>query len=97
LDEDEDEPSFSLTTGKYRKAKKYADASPDPQVADEPGALQLRNRSEALQKFTPDAGGQFLANRTFQGLDRRLGEDAPGVLEEGRSGIARGYEDDHQA
>ena len=26
----------------------------------------------------------------------RLGEDGPSVLEEGRSGIARGYGDDHR-
>ena len=37
----------------------------------------------------------FLKQRTFQGLEQRLGEDAPSVLEQGRSGIARGYLDDH--
>ena len=38
--------------------------------------------------------GRFLAQRTYQGLELRLDEDAPGVLEQGRSGIARGYQDD---
>lgn len=38
--------------------------------------------------------GRFLAQRTYQGLELRLGADAPGVLEQGRSGIARGYQDD---
>lgn len=41
--------------------------------------------------FTAD----FLQTRTFKGLEQRLGQDAPSVLEEGRSGIARGYHDDH--
>jgi len=38
--------------------------------------------------------GQFLQQRTYQGLELRLGEDGPSVLEQGRSGIARGYQDD---
>lgn len=40
--------------------------------------------------------GQFLQQRTYQGLDMRLGEDSPSVLEQGRSGIARGYQDDRE-
>ena len=36
----------------------------------------------------------FLHSRTYQGLDPRLGQDGPGILEQGRSGIARGYIDD---
>lgn len=39
--------------------------------------------------------GQFLQQRSYQGLEVRLGEDAPSILEQGRSGIARGYQDDH--
>jgi len=38
----------------------------------------------------------FFRERIFQGLEQRLGQDAPAVLEQGRSGIARGYRDvDH--
>ena len=37
---------------------------------------------------------QFLHSRTYRGLDPRIGQDAPSVLEQGRSGVARGYEDD---
>lgn len=40
------------------------------------------------------SAGQFLLQRTYQGLDMRIGQDAPGVLEQGRSGVARGYQDD---
>jgi diphthamide biosynthesis protein 2 len=35
--------------------------------------------------------------RTYQGLEVRLGEDEPSVLEQGRSGIARGYQTDKGA
>ena len=40
--------------------------------------------------------GEFLQSRTYQGLETRLGQDAPSVLEQGRSGIARGYQTDHR-
>ena len=39
---------------------------------------------------------QFLHQRTYQGLETRVGQDAPSLLEQGRSGIARGYDDDHR-
>jgi diphthamide biosynthesis protein 2 len=42
------------------------------------------------------AKGEFLQARSYQGLETRVGEDAPSVLEQGRSGIARGYQDDHR-
>lgn len=38
-----------------------------------------------------DDPGHYLSSRSFQGLEMRYGEDAPAELEEGRSGIARGY------
>lgn len=46
-----------------------------------------------LQVLTlPDTpAGDFLQARTYRGLEQRLGEDAPSVLEQGRSGIAMGY------
>jgi len=37
----------------------------------------------------------FLQSRTYRGLEARVGEDTPSALEQGRSGIARGYADDH--
>ena len=36
----------------------------------------------------------YLQSRSFQGLEARIGEDGPSILEQGRSGIARGYADD---
>jgi len=41
--------------------------------------------------------GEFLQSRTFRGLEARAGLDPPSVLQQGRSGIARGYDDDHRA
>ena len=50
---------------------------------------------EKVQGISSLSPGQFLQGRTYRGLEIRLGEDAPGVLEQGRSGLARGYQDDH--
>jgi diphthamide biosynthesis protein 2 len=41
--------------------------------------------------------GEFLQSRTFRGLETRAGLDPPSLLQQGRTGIARGYRDDHQA
>jgi hypothetical protein len=41
--------------------------------------------------------GEFLQSRTFRGLETRAGLDPPNVLQQGRSGIARGYDDDYRA
>ena len=38
----------------------------------------------------------FLHERSYKGLEPRVGQDAPSILEQGRRGIARGYDDDHR-
>ncbi|KAG6907507.1 hypothetical protein DXG01_008651 [Tephrocybe rancida] len=59
-------------------------------------AVILRNQDDAVAKLSDSAAGMFLQTRTYQGLETRAGEDAPSVLEQGQSGIARGYRDvDH--
>jgi len=96
---DPDQPIFSLVTGTYRHAKRYGGGSggtdevPAPQ--DGSSAVALRNQDTALSVLANSASAQFLQTRTFRGLETRIGEDAPSVLEQGRSGIARGYADDH--
>ncbi|KAG8759396.1 Diphthamide biosynthesis protein 2 [Ceratobasidium sp. 423] len=97
-EEDPDRPSFSLVTGTYRHAKRYT----DPRGIDVEGAdlgshaVALRNNEGVLSRAVATAGSEFLHGRSFQGLEQRLGQDEPAVLEQGRSGIARGYQDvDH--
>jgi len=94
--EDPDQPVFSLVTGTYRHAKRYGVAQSEPINEESEGnsALILRNQEGSLAKID-SAAGEFLQGRTYQGLEIRSGEDAPSVLEQGRSGIARGYRDDH--
>lgn len=59
--------------------------------------VRVNNALHALFRANPSGtSGQFLQTRTYQGLEARVGEDTPSVLEQGRSGIARGYQDDHK-
>ncbi|KAF9478781.1 diphthamide biosynthesis protein [Pholiota conissans] len=93
---DDDQPVFSLITGTYRHAKRYGgktDANNDERLIQGTSALVLRNQDDQIARID-SAAGQFLQQRTYQGLEVRMGEDAPSILEQGRSGIPRGYQDD---
>ncbi|KAI0350265.1 diphthamide biosynthesis protein [Trametes cingulata] len=96
-EEDLDQPVFSLTTGKYRHAKRYGGATDTAPNGDaDSSAVILRNQEGALSKMDDSAAAQFLQSRSFRGLETRIGQDPPSLLEQGRSGIARGYADDHR-
>jgi diphthamide biosynthesis protein 2 len=60
------------------------------------GAFFLFDCRSSIEPNLRCPTGEFLLQRSWQGLERRLGEDAPSLLEQGRIGIARGYGDDHQ-
>ncbi|EPQ53261.1 diphthamide biosynthesis protein [Gloeophyllum trabeum ATCC 11539] len=94
--EDPDQPIFSTITGKYRTARRFGGADADsPQVeGGTPSAVVLRNQDNTVATLSDSAAAEFLQSRSFRGLETRLGEDAPSVLEQGRSGIARGYAND---
>lgn len=95
---DPDRPVFSLIRGTYRHAKRYGgDSIAEIRNTKDPSAaIVLRNQDRALSTLEDSAAGQFLQERGYKGLEARIGEDAPSVLEQGRSGIARGYQDDHR-
>lgn len=92
---DPDQPTFSLVTGKYRQAKRYGAEGNETVTEETSAALTLRNQDGALSKSADSAAALFLHSRSYQGLEAKIGEDSPSVLEQGRSGIARGYSDDH--
>lgn len=95
-DSDDDSPEFSLITGTLRTKKRFATGN-GGQASDNTNLLEdrvrdltLRNQNFSLSKLE-SAGSTFLASREFQGLQPRYGMDEPSVLEQGRSGVARGY------
>ena len=67
-------------------------------AANEEGssAIILRNGENGVARLADSAAAEFLQGRSFKGLETRIGRDAPSMLEQGRSGIAKGYEDDHK-
>ncbi|ESK91334.1 diphthamide biosynthesis [Moniliophthora roreri MCA 2997] len=94
-EEDDDHPVFSLVTGKYRHAKRYGgQANPNEHQEVGSALVSRKDQNGALTKAS--AASQFLQTRSYQGLEMRLGEDEPSALEQGRSGIAREYENDRR-
>ncbi|RKP26913.1 putative diphthamide synthesis protein-domain-containing protein [Syncephalis pseudoplumigaleata] len=61
---------------------------------DSLSSLTLRNQHSQVATWRESPAAKYLAQRDFQGLEQRLGQDAPAQLEIGRSGIARGYADE---
>ncbi|KAK4057237.1 Diphthamide biosynthesis protein 2 [Microbotryomycetes sp. JL221] len=95
-DEQDDEgPVFSASTGKYRHPKRYEknDVDSTADLEARTAALAIRDTSSAVARVLGSASAEFLANRSYKGLEPRYGMDAPAVLEDmtGRGGIARGY------
>ncbi|KAF8547442.1 diphthamide biosynthesis protein [Imleria badia] len=95
-DRDPDQPTFSLVTGKYRHARRFG-AAPEPSDGDtsSPNTVVLRNQDGTMTVLPESAAALYLQSRSFRGLEARVGEDPLSILEQGRSGIARGYADDH--
>lgn len=104
-DDEDDVPVFDLRTGKLvsnarpmrvaaraaREAK--GNAEKDPATAKQSDALAVRAKSELATingVFSP--GAEYLrSQRTWQGLGTDFEEEKSATIEEGRSGVARGY------
>lgn len=69
------------------------DTETEQRLVSDTSAMVIRNKDDQVAMLD-SAAGQFLQQRTYQGLDVRVGENAPSILEQGRNGIARGYQDD---
>lgn len=95
-EDDPEGPIFSSVTGTYRHPKRFQSngVTDTDDLAAQASALELRNPSTAVARVLGSAAGEFLAGRTYRGLEPRYGLDAPAVVEDGQSGIARGYGDE---
>ncbi|GAA5987661.1 hypothetical protein JCM10908_007155 [Rhodotorula pacifica] len=93
-DDDEDAPVFSSATGQYRHPKRYVQRGfkDADELASQATALAIRDQSSAVARVLGSAAGEYMAGRTYKGLEPRFGMDAPAQLKMGREGgIARGY------
>lgn len=85
---DKAEADVSLVTGKVRSVVRMEDELTNGNTCQ---VVQLKGRNEVAQVSSSDA----LQSRTWQGLEQNLGQDAPAVVEDGRSGIPIKYQNDH--
>ncbi|KAF8320686.1 diphthamide biosynthesis protein [Clavulina sp. PMI_390] len=89
-DDDDDQPTFSLVSGTYRHAKNYGPGR-DMSLDGSSTTVATRSSDRSLTLARESAAGIFLQARTFRGLEQNIGQDAPSILEQGRSGVAQGY------
>ncbi|KAI8146737.1 diphthamide biosynthesis protein 2 [Fennellomyces sp. T-0311] len=93
----DEEPHFSLVTGHYVSTSRTKKNGTDDQVlTSKLTDLSLRNNSTTISRLLNSTAGEYLKNRTFKGLEQNLGQDEAGTVQEGRSGIARGYSDEQE-
>jgi diphthamide biosynthesis protein 2 len=91
---EDDEPHYSLITGALVSAKNRKREG-DKRIEGDAGegVVTVRSGDGTLTRVMDSAGGQYIASRSWRGLEPRLGMDEAASLETGRSGIARGYTD----
>ncbi|KAJ2760051.1 Diphthamide biosynthesis protein 2 [Coemansia sp. BCRC 34490] len=98
----DDTPHYSMITGKLKQQRRYADARQIAAESDSRSVVAAANKSTAIAQYLGSAGAEYLLNRSFRGLghdeDGKGGsenEQSPPMLAvEGRSGIARGYDNE---
>lgn len=83
----EAEPKYSLITGDLLPTFTSQETSPSEDPAS--NALVPRNKMELALQDSP--GAEYLRNRSWQGLERKLGETSVSTAVEGRTGIAASY------
>ncbi|KAJ8655646.1 diphthamide biosynthesis protein 2 [Lichtheimia ornata] len=90
----DEEPHFSLVTGRYvSSTKTRVKNNVDEQaLTSSLTDLTIRNNSNTISRLLDSTAGEYLKNRSFRGLEQNLGQTEVSTIQEGRSGIARGYQ-----
>ncbi|RHZ72159.1 hypothetical protein Glove_245g24 [Diversispora epigaea] len=93
--DDNDEPHYSLISGELKKGRKYAIIKNNEDNKDNKDGvtdLTLRDKNTSVSTVLNSAAGEFLNSiRTFKGLEQNIGNSSVQLVEEGRTGIAKGY------
>ena len=80
---------MSLVTGKVRSARTQSDA-----VTSESDPMRaLVTQETQISELHRNGGGEFLAEKSWQGLERKLGETPVTKAVQGQTGIPMGYHD----
>ena len=80
------EADFSLVSGKIRVSEKNSEAEGGSENA-------LATQETQISILHKSGGGEFLSQRSWQGLEQKLGETSASLFVEGQTGIASGYVD----
>jgi len=100
-DYEDEAPHFSMLTGTLKTSRPYDYNAVDihmndnqdneEEVANQIKELTLLNSSKEIANYMGSAAGEFLAQRSFQGLEQRIGETEVKDIQMGKKGNARGY------
>ncbi|KAI9020045.1 diphthamide biosynthesis protein 2 [Phycomyces nitens] len=93
----DEEEHFSLITGQYKT--RAFNKNTNKQDSGEPLTskltdLTLRSKDTSISMLLNSTAGEYLKNRSYRGLEPNIGQDEAESVQEGRSGIARGYADE---
>ncbi|XP_050069432.1 2-(3-amino-3-carboxypropyl)histidine synthase subunit 2 [Anopheles maculipalpis] len=87
-------PDVSLITGKARHVIQHREADGEETLENSTGTdVVPKGRNELAQISSADQ----LTSRSWQGLEQKLGLDAPAVIQMGRSGIPIKYENENNS
>ncbi|ORY29585.1 diphthamide biosynthesis protein [Neocallimastix californiae] len=101
-DYEDEAPHFSMLTGTLKSSRPYDYNAVDMHINDHQDSndeglasqikeLTLLNTTKEIANYMGSAAGEFLAQRSFQGLEQRIGETEVKDIQIGKKGNARGY------
>eukprot|EP01027_Heterolobosea_sp_BB2_P011080 GEZU01016164.1.p1 GENE.GEZU01016164.1~~GEZU01016164.1.p1 ORF type:complete len:176 (+),score=53.91 GEZU01016164.1:186-713(+) len=95
-DSSDSDTDLSLITGKLRVMPRASTITTTTTTSSDQtsSALAERNNTTALIASESPAIAYFLQQRTYKGLEQRIGETEVATMVEGKRGIAKGYEDE---
>lgn len=86
-DNEEMRTSMSLVTGKMNRLNTHPEGN-------DASKMSLLMTDSTVATIHNNAGGEFLLQRSWHGLEQNLGKDEAARVQQGQSGIASGYENE---
>ncbi|KAJ1654812.1 Diphthamide biosynthesis protein 2 [Dispira simplex] len=100
-DNGHDDPHFSVVTGRLQSSRRrhhmvqydYETGNAiEGQLVAGMDQVTVRDSQRQVATTLGSTAGEYFLERTFRGLEQRLGETEASEVQEGRRGIARGYQ-----
>lgn len=87
----EEETDVSLLTGKLRSNRPDVQSESEKTDSDS----QIAVKTEGILALNSNFGAGYLSGRSWKGLEQNLGQSEVTLAEEGRNGIAQGYQNEN--